>query len=335
MRHLQRPLISLRPLLLLLAWLLALLPAGALASIPRNTFNAPALPLASVPSATSVAAGEPVALLTLHLDGLYEGGVLVRQNPWSAFDPEGLYTATEMKEIGKANIVNTGIMLKGMVWDFPKNTLEGISTAFWHPIATCKAVGSQFKSEVVTLATDPKKQMASYGNTLKQIATDPKTLGETGAAVLVSGGVTKMIPKGVDMKVAPSARHFVTEPHQPGYLPSEAPVVRGGSDIISKSSPGANTPAGILKGTATIPEGTPGAGLTGFSAESAAGATAEALAAPLKNTSYGATTVGAVTQAGGDVVPTPRAYNTNHVTVTGLTPENASELLTPTVKKKP
>jgi hypothetical protein len=240
-----------------------------------------------------------------------------------------------MKEIGKANIVNTGIMLKGMVWDFPKNTLEGISTAFWHPIATCKAVGSQFKSEVVTLATDPKKQMASYGNTLKQIATDPKTLGETGAAVLVSGGVTKMIPKGVDMKVAPSARHFVTEPHQPGYLPSEAPVVRGGSDIISKSSPGANTPAGILKGTATIPEGTPGAGLTGFSAESAAGATAEALAAPLKNTSYGATTVGAVTQAGGDVVPTPRAYNTNHVTVTGLTPENASELLTPTVKKKP
>jgi hypothetical protein len=46
--------------------------------------------LASVPSATSVAAGEPVALLTLHLDGLYEGGVLVRQNPWSAFDPEGL-----------------------------------------------------------------------------------------------------------------------------------------------------------------------------------------------------------------------------------------------------
>ena len=90
MRHLQRPLNSLRPLLLILVWLLALLPAGALASIPSNTFNAPALPLASVPSATSVAAGEPVALLTLHLDGLYEGGVLVRQNPWSSFDPEGL-----------------------------------------------------------------------------------------------------------------------------------------------------------------------------------------------------------------------------------------------------
>jgi hypothetical protein len=80
----------LRPLLLILAWLLALLPGNALASIPRHTFTAPDPFAVSVPGATPIAAGEPVALLTLHLDGLYEGGVLVRQNPWSKFDPEGL-----------------------------------------------------------------------------------------------------------------------------------------------------------------------------------------------------------------------------------------------------
>ena len=90
MRHLQRPLNPLRPLLLILVWLLALLPAGALASIPRHAFTAPDPFAVSVPSAAPVAAGEPGVLLTLHLDGLYEGGVLVRQNPWSAFDPEGL-----------------------------------------------------------------------------------------------------------------------------------------------------------------------------------------------------------------------------------------------------
>lgn len=58
MRHLQHPLNPLRPLLPILVWLLALLPAGALASIPRNTFTPPALPLATVQSANPVAADE-------------------------------------------------------------------------------------------------------------------------------------------------------------------------------------------------------------------------------------------------------------------------------------
>ena len=84
--HPLLPLNSLRPLLLMLA----LLPAGALASIPRNTFTAPQLPLASLPSANPVDA-EGFAPLTLHLDELHDRRVLVRQNPWSSFDPFGLY----------------------------------------------------------------------------------------------------------------------------------------------------------------------------------------------------------------------------------------------------
>ena len=69
--------------------MLALLPADAVASIPRGTFT-------TLPSpASSVLRVDPAAPLTLHLDGVYEGGevryrVLVRQNPWSKFDLYGL-----------------------------------------------------------------------------------------------------------------------------------------------------------------------------------------------------------------------------------------------------
>lgn len=73
--------------------------------------------------------------------------------------------------------------------------------------------------------------------------------------------------------------------------------------------------------------------LTGFSAQSAPNATAAELAKPLPRSSYGATTVGDIKAAGGDVDPTTRTENPNHVTVTGLDPQTASDLLTPTVKK--
>lgn len=97
-------------------------------------------------------------------------------------------------------------------------------------------------------------------------------------------------------------------------LPDEALVVRGGR----------NEPEDIRRGMATHPSG-----VTGVSVESTAGASVAELAAPLPHGQIGITTVGEVRQAGGDVIPTA-GRNPNHATLTGLTPEQTSRLLTPT-----
>jgi len=125
------------------------------------------------------------------------------------------------------------------------------------------------------------------------------------------------------------------EPNGPGYLPDSAPVVRGGSDTGTKSNPGGNSPEGIAKNTGTVPPNYSGAGLTGFSANSAPGTTAAQIGAQVKQSSYGATTAGSIRSVGGDPVPTPRPNNPTHITVTGLPPKTASHLFTPTVKKNP
>ncbi len=95
-------------------------------------------------------------------------------------------------------------------------------------------------------------------------------------------------------------------------------VVRGGS------AAGANSAEGIAKGTGTHP-----AGVTGFSAESANGTTLCQLCANVAHNQVGVTTAGQVRAAGGDVVATGGVSPT-HVTVTGLSPQQANSLLTPT-----
>jgi hypothetical protein len=96
-------------------------------------------------------------------------------------------------------------------------------------------------------------------------------------------------------------------------IPDDALVVRGGQ----------NRPEDIRRGTGTHPSG-----VTGVSVESAAGATVEQLAAAIPHAQVGVTTVGQVRAAGGDVVRTS-GRSPNHATLTGLTPEQASQLLTP------
>lgn len=103
-------------------------------------------------------------------------------------------------------------------------------------------------------------------------------------------------------------------------LADDALVARGGS------ATGANSVDGLAKGTGTHPSG-----VTGFSAESANGATLCQLCfnMPSRYNQVGVTTVGSVRAAGGDVVSTAGRSPT-HATVTGLTPEAANRLLTPT-----
>lgn len=98
-------------------------------------------------------------------------------------------------------------------------------------------------------------------------------------------------------------------------IPDKALVVRGGR----------NRPADIVRGTGTHPSG-----VTGVSVESAVGVSVAELAASIPHGQIGVTTVGEVRKAGGDVIRTT-GRSLYHATLTGLTPEQASRLLTPPI----
>lgn len=98
-------------------------------------------------------------------------------------------------------------------------------------------------------------------------------------------------------------------------IPDEAVVVRGGR----------NRPEDIRRGTGTHP-----AGVTGVSVECGIGVPLTELASAVPHAQVGVTTVGAIRAAGGDVLRTS-GRSPNHATLTGLSPEEASRLLTPTV----
>lgn len=100
-------------------------------------------------------------------------------------------------------------------------------------------------------------------------------------------------------------------------IPDEALVIRGGR----------NLPDDIRRGIGTHPSG-----ITGISVECALGASIEELAAVIPHGRLGCTTVGNIRQAGGDVIRTS-GRSPNHATLVGLTPEQISPLLTPTIPK--
>lgn len=105
-------------------------------------------------------------------------------------------------------------------------------------------------------------------------------------------------------------------------IPDEALVVRGGR----------NQPEDLRRGIGTHP-----CGVTGVSVESAVGLAVEELAAGIPHGQIGVTTVGAIRAASGDVVRTS-GRSPNHATLVGLSPEEASRLLTPAIPnpaKKP
>src|ERR1700693_1640284 len=97
------------------------------------------------------------------------------------------------------------------------------------------------------------------------------------------------------------------------WIPDEAWVVRGGR----------NQPEDMVRATGTHPRG-----ITGISVECSPDKSIEDLAAALPHGHIGVTTVGAVRAAGGDVVRTG-GRSPNHATLVGLSPEEASRLLTP------
>jgi hypothetical protein len=98
-------------------------------------------------------------------------------------------------------------------------------------------------------------------------------------------------------------------------IPDEALVLRGGR----------NQPEDLRRGMRLHPSG-----VTGVSVECAESLSVEDLAAGIPHGQLGLTTVGAIRAAGGDVVRTS-GRSPYHATVIGLSPDDASRLLTPTV----
>ena len=98
-------------------------------------------------------------------------------------------------------------------------------------------------------------------------------------------------------------------------IPDEAIVMRGGR----------NRAEDIARGIGTHPSG-----ITGISVECAIGISIAELATAIPHGQLGITTVGDVRREGGDVIYTS-GRSPNHATLTGLTPAQISQLLTPTV----
>lgn len=88
---------------------------------------------------------------------------------------------------------------------------------------------------------------------------------------------------------------------------------------------GRNQPDDLRRGMRTHPSG-----VTGASVECAEGLSVNDLAAAIPHNQIGLTTAGGIRAVGGDVVRTS-GYSQNHATMTGLSPEAASRLLTPTI----
>jgi RHS repeat-associated protein len=103
-------------------------------------------------------------------------------------------------------------------------------------------------------------------------------------------------------------------------LPDGALVVRGGSC----------TPESFAKGSGVATDQATGT-LSGVSVNSRPGLSAAELSVGIPHNKIGVTTVGEVRQAGGSVIPSPTANNANHATLSGITPQTATGLFTPTI----
>lgn len=151
------------------------------------------------------------------------------------------------------------------------------------------------------------------GFDLHQLATSGRkdlgtNLAALGADVLgaLTPGVTGL---GLGVRVAKGAKG----------LPDSAQVCRGGTCAADKFTSGS--------GVTLDASGK----LQGVSVNSGAGKTVEQLSEGIPNKQVGVTTVGDVRRAGGDVIPSPTANNPNHCTLCGITPQQAKQLMTPTI----
>ncbi|MCY1301022.1 hypothetical protein D9M68_726270 [compost metagenome] len=148
--------------------------------------------------------------------------------------------------------------------------------------------------------------------------------GNWSAAAVDLGG---LVLDGVAMAVplVPAAAGLTIQATRAGSsaakgLPDSALVCRGGSCTADKFANGS--------GVTIDASGK----LNGVSVNSATGRTLKELAAGIPHNKIGVTTVGDIRKAGGNVIPSPTKQNPNHATLQGITPQQAQDLMTPTVR---
>lgn len=173
---------------------------------------------------------------------------------------------------------------------------------------------AQAKAIIGAIAAFSASPAAAYlGRTATAVASTTLQTGSLTTGLLVNSESvltsTAIVSEGV------AAANGVPSPFS-----AEALVVRGG---------GAANQSAAKIDAAIGPSRT--AGVTGFSAQCNGGTCLSELGSVLRNREVGVTTVGAIQAAGGDVVATPGLGS--HVTVTGLTGEQASPLMM--VQKNP
>ncbi|AYH30650.1 flavoredoxin [Pectobacterium parmentieri] len=100
----------------------------------------------------------------------------------------------------------------------------------------------------------------------------------------------------------------------------KAIVYRGGACLTDS----------FKNGSGVIVDG--GGKLDGVSVNSAAGKTLEQLTEGIPHNKVGVTTVGDIRAKGGDVASSPTRNNPNHATCSGITADQAQDLMTPTQK---
>jgi hypothetical protein len=111
-------------------------------------------------------------------------------------------------------------------------------------------------------------------------------------------------------------------------LPDDALVVRGGQNLPENFSQGSGVTVDV------------GGKVQGVSVNAAPNLSVQELTAGDPQSGYpgiphsqiGVTRVGKGRQLGGEVLPLPRKKNPNHGILSGLTPEQASDLFRPTLK---
>lgn len=150
---------------------------------------------------------------------------------------------------------------------------------------------------------------AFFGN-----ASDPSVQSGYRAGTLIATGITfGLLGASAISSAAEAEASLATS--TTSAIPSSNVVARGGANITADS---------IAQGTSDTSVG------RGFSANSAP--TLPEAATDIRNNQVGVTTAGDIRAAGGEVHATSHPGNPTHVTVTGLKPDQASKLLSPSVK---
>jgi hypothetical protein len=186
---------------------------------------------------------------------------------------------------------------------------------------------------------------ANQGAGLAAVGAGAAALGGVGAPITLGGSLVLELPAGAAIAVGGAwAAGGVVNAVESGKLLSSMMRSSGDGGNATPAGAGGTAAGGVPDGAVVCRGGTctaerfangsgvtvDGAGrLQGVSVNT--GETIEAASVGIPNGQVGATTAGQIRTAGGQVVSSPTARNRNHATMSGITPQQAEQIFTPTV----